>query len=82
MAEYFLSSPWYSDIIYVLKNLQAPQEMDKTRARFLKQKVVKFCILNGSMYLNDPGGILLNCVVEKDAKRLVMDFHIRDCGDH
>lgn len=56
--------------------------MDKTRARFLKQKAIFFCILNGSLYWKEPRGILLNCVVEQDAKRLMKDFHAGDCGGH
>jgi len=41
VADRFLSSPWYCDIIYVLKNLQAPQGIERTKARFLKQKAEK-----------------------------------------
>lgn len=33
---FFLSSPWYKDIIFVLRNLQVPPEMERTKARFLK----------------------------------------------
>ena len=46
----FSSSPWYKDIIYVFKHLQAPVDMDKTRARFIKLKLVKYCILNVYLY--------------------------------
>jgi hypothetical protein len=38
----FLESPWYADIIYVLRNLQAPPELRKTKARFLKLKATNF----------------------------------------
>jgi hypothetical protein len=34
----FLESPWYVDIIYVLRNLQDPLELNKTKSRFLKLK--------------------------------------------
>lgn len=70
-----MSSPWYNDIIYVLKSLKDPPEMDKTRAWFLKQKAEKFCILNGSLYWNELRGILLNYIVEVDVKILMKDFH-------
>jgi len=82
VAEHFLSSPWYCDIIYVLKNLQAPQGMDKTRARFLRKKAARFCILNDSLYWKEPGGILLSCVVKEEAKRLTKEFHVGDCRGH
>ena len=42
----FATSPWYYDIIHVLQKLQAPAGLSKTRARSIKLKVAKFCILN------------------------------------
>jgi hypothetical protein len=78
----FIDSPWYADIIYVLENLQAPPGMSKTKARFLKLKAVKFCILDNSLYWKDPGGILLSCLLEDDAKRAIQEFHKGDCGGH
>ena len=34
----YLASPWYKDVIYVLKNLQAPLELTKNKARSIKLK--------------------------------------------
>ena len=82
VAEHFLSSPWYRDIIYVLENLQAPQGIERTKARFLKQKAAKFYILNGNLYWKEPGGILLSCIIEEEAKRLMKEFHTGECGGH
>ena len=56
--------------------------MEKTRARFLKQKARRFCILSGSLYWKEPGGILLNYVIEEEAKRLTKEFHVGDYGGH
>jgi len=50
VAEHFLSSSWYCDIIYVLENLQVPQGMERTKAHFLKQKAMEFYVLNGNLY--------------------------------
>jgi hypothetical protein len=55
ISQKFLDSPWYVDIIYVLRNLHALPELSKTKARFLKLKAVKFCIVNQSWYWKDPG---------------------------
>jgi hypothetical protein len=70
VSQEFVDSPWYTDIIYVLRNLQSPPGLSKTKARFLKIKVVKFCILDNSLYWKDPGGILLSCLLENDANKL------------
>ena len=48
--EDFLASPWYRDIIYVIKNLQAPPELTGTKARSVKLKSSRYCIINGFLY--------------------------------
>eukprot|EP00253_Pinus_taeda_P029904 PITA_29904 len=82
VSEMFSLSPWYSDIIYVLKNLSPRPDMTRNKARTLKLKVAKFCILNSVLYWKDPDGILLNCLVEKEAKQVMEDCHQGDCGGH
>jgi hypothetical protein len=67
VIEDFSLSPWYANIVYVLQNLQAPANMEKTRARSVKLKATKFCILDGNLFWKDPGGILLNCLLENEA---------------
>ena len=42
----FTTSSWYSDIVHVLQNLQAPAGLSKTRAISVKLEAAKFCILN------------------------------------
>eukprot|EP00253_Pinus_taeda_P019966 PITA_19966 len=42
----FLQSPWYTDICFVLLNLQAPLGLSRTKKRFLKMKASKFCIID------------------------------------
>eukprot|EP00253_Pinus_taeda_P009551 PITA_09551 len=75
VSDIFVSSPWYADIIYVLQNLSSPPGMPKNKARTLKLKAAKFCIIKFALYWKDPGGILLNCLVEEEAKTTVDDFH-------
>ena len=62
--------------------MQAPVDMDKTRARFIKMKIVKYCILNGCLYWKDPGGVLLNCLLEEEKKQMIKEFHEGDYGGH
>jgi hypothetical protein len=68
VSQKFIDSPWYAEIIYVLRNLKAPLGVSKTKVIFLKIKVVKFCILDNSFYWKDPGGILLSYLLENDVK--------------
>jgi hypothetical protein len=48
----------------------------------LKLKATKFCILDHSLYWKDPGGILLNCLLEEEVKKAIKEFHKGDCGGH
>ena len=82
VSEMFVASPWYSDIVYVLQNLSSPPGMTRNKGRTLKLKATKFCILNSALYWKDPGGVLLNCLVEEEAKKVMEDFHKGDRGGH
>eukprot|EP00253_Pinus_taeda_P011791 PITA_11791 len=82
VSDIFVSSPWYADIVYVLQNLFAPPSMPRNKARTLKLKAAKFCIIKSALYWKDPGGVLLNFLVEEEAKTIVNDFHKGDCGGH
>eukprot|EP00253_Pinus_taeda_P002803 PITA_02803 len=82
VSEIFIHSPWYFDNVYVLQNLSPPPGMAKNKSRTLKLKAAKFCIMNTALYWKDPIDMLLNCLVEEEAKRVMGDFHKGDCGGH
>jgi len=82
VSQKFIDSPSYADIIYVLRNLQAPRGLIKTKAWFFKLKAAKFFILDNSLYWKGPGGILLNFLLEEDTERAIKEFHKGDCGGH
>lgn len=77
-----MASPWYRDIIYVLKNLQAPSELTGTKARFVKLKSSRYCIIYGFVYWKDIGGVLLNYLLETKVREKMNEFHKKDCGGH
>ena len=78
----FSISPWYADIVYVLQNLQPPIRLSKTRARSMKLKDAKLCILNQYLYRKYPGGVLLNCLLGNEAQQIEKYFNEGDCGEH
>ena len=47
--------------------------MSKAKNRSLKLKASKYCVLDG---------VLLNYLVENEAKDVMNDFHKGDCGGH
>ena len=82
IEEKFLNSPWYADIIYVLLYLNAPPSLSKTKARFLKQKALNYCILDGVLYWKNAVGILLKCLLEDDVGKIMHELHEGECGGH
>lgn len=82
VLDMFLSSLWYAYIVYVLKNLNPPAELPKGKVRSLKLKASKYCILDGVLFWKDPRGVLLNYLIENEAKDVMKDFRKGDCGGH
>ena len=82
ISEAYLDSPWYSDIIFVLTNLQAPPRLTRTKARFIKLKAMRYCILDNVLFWKEQSGILLNCLLKSEADKILEEFHAGDCGGH
>ena len=74
--------PWYADIVHVLQHLNPPPRFPSSKDRYLKLISLKYCILNGVLYWKDPGGVLLNCLVEGEVEKVMTYFHNGDCGGH
>jgi hypothetical protein len=47
---------WYKDIIYFLQELRPPDGMGKSKARDLKLKAIKYCLIDQVLYWKDPLG--------------------------
>ena len=75
ISEYpnIFQSDWYKDIVYFLQNMNCPPEMEKFRRRAFKLKAIKYCIMESNLYWKDPTGILLKCVDEEEAQRIMTE---------
>ena len=82
IAEIFPLSTWYADIVYILQHLNPPPIILSSKARSLNFKALKYCILNGVLYWKDPGGILLNCLIEGEVEKVITNFHKGDYEGH
>jgi hypothetical protein len=78
----YASSPWYKDIVFFLLNFQSPHELDKSKFRSLKLRLVKYCIVDQIMFWKYPNGILLRCVDEEEARQIFFDLQHGVCGGH
>jgi hypothetical protein len=82
VSKKYSSSPWYRYVIYFLQHLECPLDLKKMRARSVKLKSIKFCILNQNLYWRDPVGILLKCLDEDESKQVTTYMHRGVCGVH
>jgi hypothetical protein len=74
--------PWYKDVIYFLQELRPPDGLQRSKARALKLKAVKYCLVDRVLYWKDPLGVLLKCMNPQEAQRIIVEFHDSLCGGH
>jgi hypothetical protein len=74
--------PWYKDILFFLKELKPLDGLGKGKARDLKLKAVRYCLIDQALYWKDPLGVLLRCLDPQQAQKVMTDFHSGLCGDH
>jgi hypothetical protein len=73
---------WYGNIIYFLQELRPPDGMGKIKARALKLKAIRYCLIDWVLYWKDPLGVLLRCLNPQETQRVMFDFHSSLCGGH
>jgi hypothetical protein len=74
--------PWYKDVIYFLEELRPPDGLQRNKARSLKLKAVRYCLIDQILYRKDPLGVLLKCMDPQEADRIMVKFHSGLCGGH
>jgi hypothetical protein len=73
---------WYKDILYFLQELKPPDGMGKSKARALKLKAVRYCLIDQTLYWKDPLGVFLRCLDPQEAQKVTFDFHSSLCRGH
>jgi ribonuclease HI len=58
---------WYKDILYFLQELKPPDGLGKNKAKALKLKAVRYCLIDQALYWKDPLGVLLRCLDQQQA---------------
>jgi hypothetical protein len=66
---------WYEDVIFFLQELRPPDGMARSKARDLKLKEIKYCLIDQVLYWKDPIGVLLRCLDPQEAQRIIFHFH-------
>jgi hypothetical protein len=74
--------PWYKDVVYFLQELRPLDGLQRNKARAMKLKAVRYCLVDQFLYWKDPPGVLLKCMNPQEADRIMVEFHDIQCGWH
>ena len=74
--------PWFWDIENYLKNEEYPIGSSKTDQRIIRQLATSYVINGGILYKKGWSGILLRCVDEPEAQKLMEMIHGGEEGPH
>ena len=74
--------PWYTDIYQFLRNNEYPECATKKDKRTLRQLATKFVICGDTLYRKSTEGILLLCLDELSAEKVINEVHGGQCGPH
>ena len=67
---------------FVLQHHKEPVDLTKSTGRFAKLKSLRYFIFDRNLFWKDTGEILLNCLLEEEADKVIEEFHKGDCGGH
>ena len=56
--------------------------MERSKVQAFKLKVARYCLIDNQLYWRDPARIMLKCVDENDAQRIMTELHQGACGGH
>jgi hypothetical protein len=56
--------------------------MGKRKARDLKLKAIRYCLIDQVLDWKDPLGVLLRCLDPQKDQKIMFDFHDNLCGGH
>jgi hypothetical protein len=73
---------WYKDVLYFLQELKPLDGMGKRRARDLKIKAVRYCLIDQVLYWRDPLGVFIRCLNPQEDHKVMFDFHSGLCRGH
>jgi hypothetical protein len=82
VSAHLANCKWYSHIIHFLQTLSVPSDLTKTQGRALKLKAMNFCINSNLLFWKNPIGLLLRCINQEEAAKVMTEFHNSECGGH
>ncbi|XP_074301297.1 uncharacterized protein LOC141632673 [Silene latifolia] len=75
-------APWFTDVLNYHLGRGFPPDSDVRTQRAIKRFAAQFILSQGKLYKKSKEGVLLLCVGEKEAQRIMEEVHNGTCGPH
>ena len=67
--------PWYKDLVYYLQNQTCLDNLDTHQRRRLCLESTRYVIIGDFLFRRSAGGMLLRCVNNEEAHKLLQETH-------
>ncbi|XP_040947396.1 uncharacterized protein [Gossypium hirsutum] len=74
--------PWFHDILEYIKNQRYPEQANKNEKRTITRMATGFVLDRDVLYKRGKDQMLLRCVDNVEARRILEDVHEGICGTH
>ena len=74
--------PWYHDIYQFLSCGAYPESASAKDRRALRHLATRFVVCGDALYRRSPGGLLLLCLDQTSANRVMIEVHAGVCGPY
>ncbi|XP_022764236.1 uncharacterized protein LOC111309440 [Durio zibethinus] len=74
--------PWYYDILQYVKDQQYPVHATENDKRVIRRLAMSFFLDGDILYKRSKDQVLLRCVNETEAKKIIEEVHDGICGAH
>ncbi|XP_052477092.1 uncharacterized protein LOC128032529 [Gossypium raimondii] len=74
--------PWFHDILEYIKNQRYPEQANENDKRIIRRMAAGFVLDGDILYKRGKDQILLRCVDNVEARRILEDVHEGICGTH
>jgi hypothetical protein len=68
--------PWYKNLVYYLQHHKCPDNLDPHQRRRLCLESSRYIILGDFLFRRSVDGLLLQCVNDEEAQKLLHEIHI------
>jgi transposase InsO family protein len=74
--------PWYHDILTYVKFQEYPSHATESDKKTIRRLAMGFCLQGNILYKRTFDGLLLRCLDEKEAQRVIQEVHEGSCASH